>query len=79
MATSTIEGHIISLIVEGALEKSYLLSEEAFAEIEKAIENQTEPGLGPVFNSLRGNYSYGQIILVNRLKKKAAEQENENR
>lgn len=74
MATSTIEGHIISLIMDGHMDKSYLLTEEAYTEIENAIAMQTEPGMALVFNSLKGNYSYGQINLVNQLKKRSEQE-----
>lgn len=64
LTTSTVEGHIAKGIEAGELKIDAFLEDDDRETIEMAIKDNPEGNSGTVYGKLKGQYSYGQIRMV---------------
>lgn len=64
LTVSTIESHLAYYIQQGKLKLESVMTVDDMQIIRKAIERTRTGMLSDIYNSLRGDYSYGQIRMV---------------
>ncbi|MEX2597440.1 MAG: helix-turn-helix domain-containing protein [Salibacteraceae bacterium] len=76
MAISTIEGHAARLIADGSVDINAFLQKEEVQEVAKAIAKTESESIKETVERLGGNYSFGQVRMVQSLMQQLTEKES---